>query len=128
MIVFPNSEELSSFNRRKFALSINRIACEVTLNGLSVCQEQLPFALLAILVELSFVSAPIVLHFIEVLKIKCFLQLVRMFVIKNALSMEFFIDPHSVVCWFFFGVVENASAIDLIVLELSFIESSICKE
>lgn len=51
-----------------------------------------------------------------------------MLVVKNPLSVEFFIDPHAIVCWFVFGVVKNTSAIDLIALELTLVESSICKE
>lgn len=51
-----------------------------------------------------------------------------MFVVENALAVELFIDPHAIIGWLIFGVVENASAIDLVILELSFVESPVSKE
>lgn len=51
-----------------------------------------------------------------------------MLVVKNALAVELFVDPHAIVGWLVFGVVKNASAIDLVIFELSFIESPVRKE
>ena len=100
----------------------------MAFDGLSVCEEQLASALLAVLAKLSLVPAPVVLHFIEVFEIEGLLKLVRMLVVKNALAVEFLIDPHAIVSWFVLGVVKNASAINLIVFELAFVEGSVGKE